>query len=120
MKFCWCTISVNDMEESLKFYQEIVGLKQNRRYPAGPDVEIAFLGEDETQVELISYGKGKVQMSEDISLGFIVESADQTMEFLKQKGIDIVGGPFKPNPHVQFFFIKDPNGVKIQFVEQIP
>ena len=26
MKFCWCTIMVKDMEESLKFYKEIVGL----------------------------------------------------------------------------------------------
>ncbi len=45
MKFCWCTITVKDMEESLKFYQEVVGLKLNRRFEAGPGVEIAFLGD---------------------------------------------------------------------------
>ncbi|MDD5601014.1 MAG: VOC family protein, partial [Actinomycetota bacterium] len=32
MKFCWTTIMVNDLEESLKFYQEIIGLPVNRRF----------------------------------------------------------------------------------------
>ena len=38
MKFCWCTIAVQNMEESLKFYQEIVELSISRRfimYPGG-------------------------------------------------------------------------------------
>lgn len=119
MKFCWCTISVNNMDESLKFYQEIVGLPLNRRYGAGPGVEIAFLGDGETQVELISYGKGNVQIGQDISLGFTVKSVDETIEFLKEKGIAVESGPMQPNPHVRFFFVLDPNGVRIQFVEQI-
>ena len=44
MKFCRCTITVNDLEESLKFYQEIVGLSLNRRFATGSGMEIAFLG----------------------------------------------------------------------------
>lgn len=120
MKFCWCTITVNNLDESQKFYQEIVGLKLNKRYTARPGTEIAFLGEGDTQVELITYGEGPVRMSEDISLGFIVDSVDQKIAFLKENGITILSGPFKPNPNIQFFYIKDPNGVKIQFVEQIP
>ncbi|MEG3070260.1 MAG: VOC family protein [Candidatus Syntrophopropionicum ammoniitolerans] len=44
MKFCWCTISVNNLEQSIRFYQQIVGLSLNRRFVAGPGVEIAFLG----------------------------------------------------------------------------
>ena len=54
MKFCWTTINVTSMEESLAFYQEIVGLPLMRRFPAGPGMEIAFLGDGETQVELIA------------------------------------------------------------------
>jgi len=26
MNFCWCTIMVDNMDDSLKFYQEVVGL----------------------------------------------------------------------------------------------
>lgn len=118
MKFCWCTISVNNMEESLKFYKEIVGLKENMRFQAGPGTEIIFLGEGETQIELIhNENNEQVNIGLDISLGFAVESIDEMMGFVKEKGIDIHSGPFQPNPHTKFFFVLDPNGLRIQFVE---
>ena len=111
---------VNNMEESLKFYQEIVGLEVNRRFKAGPGVEIAFLGDGETKVELICNETSKeVNMGQDISWGFEVDSVDEMMVFVKEKGIDIHSGPFQPNPHIKFFFVMDPNGLKIQFVENI-
>ncbi len=119
MKFCWCTVSVNNLDESVQFYQEITGLKLNRRYAAGNGAEIAFLGEGETEVELIAYGKGQVHIGEDISLGFVVKSVDEMMAFVQQKGIKIHSGPFQPNPHIKFFFVTDPNGLKIQFVEHM-
>ena len=118
MKFCWCTITVKDMEESLKFYQEVVGLKLNRRFEAGPGVEIAFLGDGETQIELICRGNNEtVNIGEDISLGFEVNSIEEMMKFVKEKDIDIHSGPFQPTPNANFFFVADPNGLKIQFVE---
>lgn len=119
MRFCWCTLAVKDMDESLEFYREIVGLPVNRRFSAGPDTEIAFLGEGETQIELICPGKCGIRTGGDISLGFQVESVDEMMEFVREKGIGIDSGPFQPNPHVRFFFALDPNGWKIQFVENL-
>jgi len=108
------------MEESLKFYTEIVGLEVNRRFNAGPEVEIAFLGDGETQVELIGSGVTKeMSIGEDISLGFKVSSVDETMAFVKEKGITIHSGPFQPNPHIKYFYVTDPNGLKIQFVESL-
>jgi len=119
MAFLWATVTVTNMEESLKFYQEIVGLPLNARFPAGPGVEIAFLGGDGTKVELICNEKNKdVDPGSDISLGFSVKSVDDKIAFLEDKGIQLDSGPFAPNPHTRFFFIRDPNGLKIQFVEQ--
>jgi lactoylglutathione lyase len=118
MKFCWITINVNNMEESLKFYQEIVGLSINKRFNAGPGSEIAFLGDGETQLELIFNDTNKqVILGKDVSLGFEVKSVDDKMAFVKGKGLKVNGGPFEPNPHVRFFFVLDPNGLRIQFVE---
>ncbi|HEY5556017.1 VOC family protein [Acetobacterium sp.] len=120
MKFSWVTVMVNHMEESLKFYTEIVGLEVNRRFNAGPEMEIAFLGDGETQVELIGGAVTKeVRIGEDISLGFQVSSVDETMEIIKQKGTAIHSGPFQPNPHIKYFYVTDPNGLKIQFVENL-
>jgi lactoylglutathione lyase len=120
VKFCWCTITVNVMEESIKFYQEIVGLSIDRRFREGENVDICFLGNGETKIELIHgpnhHAPGRV---EGISLGFEVESLDETIKFIKEKGLEVASGPFQPSPEVKFFFVKDPNGVNIQFAENL-
>jgi len=119
MKFCWCTLGVKDMEESVKFYRDIVGLPVNRRFPAGPGLEIAFLGEGETKVELICGEKYPALAAAGISLGFEVKSLDGTMQFIKEKGLEAASGPFQPNPHIKFFYVKDPDGHSVQFVENM-
>ena len=120
MSFCWCTINVNNMEDSLKFYQDIVGLSIDRKFMAGPKVEICFLGDGETKVELICDENKKVTQSvEGISLGFEVKSVDEMINFIKEKGLEVKGEIYQPNPHVKFFYVKDPNGFTIQFVENI-
>ena len=48
-----------------------------------------------------------------------MKSVDEMMNFVKEKGIVVESGPFQPNPHVKFFYIMDPNGLKIQFVENM-
>ena len=119
MKFCWTTINVSNMEESLAFYQEIVGLPLMRRFPAGPGMEIAFLGDGDSQVELIaSVSTAEVKIGADISLGFIVKSLDDMLDFVQKKSIAVYSGPHQPNPQTRFFYVLDPNGLKIQFVER--
>jgi lactoylglutathione lyase len=120
MKFCWCTLQVKNLDESLKFYQEIVKLPLNKRFSAGEGVEIAFLGEGNTQIELVCNSHtGPKGAGEGISLGFEVKSLDDMMNFVHEKGLKIHSGPFQPNPHTKFFFVLDPNGVEIQFVENM-
>lgn len=58
MEFCWITLNVNDLEESLKFYHELLGLNVFSRFKAGEDTEIAMLGEeDKPKIELIDNKK---------------------------------------------------------------
>jgi lactoylglutathione lyase len=111
------TISVKNLEESVGFYRDIVGLPVVRRYAAGPGTEIAFLGDGETQVELIDSGKPDVAVGQDISIGFATDSVEALAERLRAKGVADIGDVISPNPHVAFFFISDPNGVRVQFVE---
>ncbi|MCG8570411.1 MAG: VOC family protein [Spirochaetes bacterium] len=118
MKFCWTSLYVNNMEESLKFYQEIVGLKIDRKLQAGPTMDIVFLGDGETKIELIAdQSKNKVDLGKDILMGFTIDSVEEKLAFLKSKGINIHSGPFQPTPQTKFFFVEDPNGLKIQFVQ---
>jgi lactoylglutathione lyase len=51
-------------------------------------------------------------------LGFEVKSVDEKIQFVKEKGLAVTG-PIQPNPSIKFFFVKDPNGVSVQFVENM-
>lgn len=120
MKFCWVTINVKDLEKSLYFYQKIIGLNLNRRFKPDQDMEIVFLGSSETKLELIYNAKiSDIIMGKDISLGFEVDSIEQISKTLKKNNIPIHSGPFQPNPSIKFIYVLDPNGLRIQLVENL-
>ncbi|MBN1524545.1 MAG: VOC family protein [Spirochaetales bacterium] len=120
MKFCWTTINVSDMEKSLAFYRDIIGLTINRRMSPNSDMELAFLGDGDTQLELICNKKNTdISHGKDISLGFVVDSTEKFTAFLQSKEIALHSGPFQPNPNIRFVYALDPDGLKIQFVENI-
>jgi len=122
MKFCWVTLNVHDMEKSLEFYRDVVGLSVHRQFSPQPNDRIVFLGsrDGETEIELIRNEKdARIPFSQNISLGFNVESLESTMEILKRHDIPILSGPFQPNPSIRFFFVCDPNGLRVQFVQDL-
>jgi lactoylglutathione lyase len=119
MNFCWITIHVNDLEESLEFYTGLIGMKVFRKFKSGDDVEIAMLGEeDSTKIELIDDKNYDAKLqNKGFSIGFEVDSLNDAMKYVKNNGIEIKSGPISPNKSVSFFFIEDPNGIEIQIVE---
>lgn len=121
MKFLWTTVYVKNLEESIAFYTELLGLQVTKRFPAGPGMEIAFMGngtEGETLVELLADSNNNtVNFSEFISIGFSVDSVDTMLETVKSKNISVQSGPIE-TPGSKFFIIKDPNGLNVQFFEQ--
>lgn len=118
MRFCRSTLKVKNMDESLKFYVDIIGLTLENRFKPNPQMEIAFLGNGETKIELIHWKDSSIaNIGNDISWGFQVDSLDDSIEELLSKGIEICEGPYQPNPNTKFFYILDPNGLKIQVVE---
>lgn len=119
MKFCWSTLKVKNLDESIKFYKEILGLEVVNRFNAGP-MEIAFLGAGAAEIELVCDGEGRdTDVGSDISWGFEVESLDRMLAWVKENGVKVESGPVEPNPHIRFFMIKDPNGMNIQLAEKL-
>jgi lactoylglutathione lyase len=114
---CHVTISVKNMEESLRFWRDIMGLPIKSRFSGREGVEIAFLGDGETAIELAcDQNHPNISIGQDISVGFVVASIQETIEYLRQKGI-AAGEIIQPNQRVRFFFASDPNGMRVQFVE---
>ena len=119
MYFSHVTLSVKNLEESLLFYQDIVGLPVKRRFSPMPGLEIVFLGKGETEIELIAnQAHTDIDIGQDVSLGFAAGSLEETAKLMKEKGIDI-GEISSPGPQVKYFFVSDPNGVKIQFIKWV-
>ena len=121
MEFLWTTICVKKLEESIAFYSNLLGLQVVRRFPAGPGIEIAFMGngiDGETLVELLADSNhNEVSYSEFVSIGFAVDSVDVMLETVKRENITVYNGPFE-TPGAKYFIIKDPNGVNVQLFQQ--
>lgn len=120
MKYLWTTMYVTDMEKSVKFYQEVLGLELERRMQAGPDMELSFFKSQDTgtEVELICRKdfQGQAQ-GVALSLGFAVGGdLDAKRAELEEAGYN-PSQIISPNPATRFFFIKDPDGIDIQLVE---
>jgi len=119
MKFNHVTLAVADLEASLKFYQEIVGLEIQRRFAAGPGRDIVFLGSGDTQIELIGGANHDgAEVGKSISMGFAAASLEETIALLREKGYETDANIVSPQPSVRFFFAKDPDGYNIQFITE--
>lgn len=119
MKYGFVTVSVKNIEESAKFYKDILGLKETTRFSPQSGIDIMFLkDEDGNAVELITHpGEGESNINGNVSIGFIVNSLDETMAMLKEKQVPVARGPMGVPGGARFIFINDPNGVGIEFIE---
>ena len=118
MKVLHTTIFVKDIDVSAKFYEEVLGLTIVRDMREG-DHKIVFLN-DQTQdfcVELAQGASGMSFVGKGVSIGVACDDLDAERERLAALGIE-AGPVISPNPHVKFFFVSDPNGFQVQFVEE--
>jgi lactoylglutathione lyase len=114
MKIKYTTLIVKDMEESIKFYTEVMGFEIDSQYDLGPVGNITLLkGEGETMVEII---ENPVDEPGIFSIGMDVEDLDTTIKELKSKGAKITMEPMAITVGT-LAFIEDPNGVRIALIQ---
>ena len=89
----YTTITVKDLDESLDFYINIIGLQKVNKFSPESGVTISFLRDDESN--LIELLEDKNLSEEDfkesrVSIGFGVDNLDETLERLKRAGIETI------------------------------
>ena len=120
MTFVWTTLRVSDLDRSLAFYHELLGLPIQERF-GPPGHEIAMLGpENGTHLELLTSPDPLPEVpAPGLSLGFRPENIAALLASLQKAGVPIPP-PMSPNPSLKFYFLHDPDGYTVQLVEEVP
>lgn len=116
MKLSYITIMVRNLSDSLKFYKELVGLKELRKIEL-PHGNIVFLAnnEGETMLELVEIPDSeKVQIN-----GMVISfSAKDELETVHDKALALGYNPsniIEHAPKPKYFTVKDPDEMTIEF-----
>lgn len=111
------TIYTADLEASVGFYQNAVGLTiQSDRRPAAPMVFLAN-GAGETCIELIGVPAERAYSGSGLAIGFYTDNVEAEHARLSEMGLNPTDF-ICPGPDVKFFFVKDPSGVSIQLIRE--
>ena len=125
MRFLHTMIRVNNLDDSLRFYCDVLGMEliRQRDYPSGK-FTLAFVGfGDEAQNTVIelTYNWETHQYDLGNAFGHLALGVDdiyKTCDDLRRKGAKIVREP-GPMKHggTEIAFIEDPNGYKIELID---
>jgi lactoylglutathione lyase len=112
---------VNDLERTVQFYRDVLGLTEVRRHKSPRGSELVFLktpGSEEL-IELCCYpASGPVQVQPDLThLAFEVESLDGFGRHLARLGLKYSDGPHRDAAGGGIAFIDAPEGYEIELIQ---
>lgn len=114
IRVLYSTLIVKDLEESVKFYRDVLGFKEGYhvKTPDGSAITI-MQSENGASVELIESKSYDVGL---YSIGTDVDDLDEAIRVLEEKGYKTTG-PVIPTSVGRMTFVLDPNGVRICLIE---
>ena len=121
-------LRVGDLERSVTFYTEVLGMKLLRRTDRPEQkYSLAFVGyddEERTAVLELTYNTGVERYDLGTAFGHIaiaVPDAVRACDEVRKRGGRVTreAGPVKGGSTV-IAFVEDPDGYKIEFIERLP
>jgi lactoylglutathione lyase len=113
---------VNDLERTVRFYKDVLGLEEIRRHKSPRGSELVFLKapESEELIEITYFpGSGPVQVQADLThLAFEVDSLDSFGQHLATLGLKFSDGPTASSSGSVFAFIDAPEGYEIELIQE--
>jgi lactoylglutathione lyase len=113
---------VNDLDRTVKFYQDVLGLKEIRRHKSPRGSELVFMKapESEELVELCSFPQsGPVEVQPDLThLAFEVDSLEEFGRHLSALGYQYSDGPHLRENGSGFAFVDAPEGYEIEIMQR--
>ncbi|WP_294705559.1 VOC family protein [uncultured Fusobacterium sp.] len=116
-KFNHFNFNVLDLDKSIKFYEEALGLKEVRRKEAADgSYKLVYLGDEEGHFSLeLTWLKDREEKydlgDEEFHLALTTENYEEAYKKHKEMGVIIY-----ENPAMGIYFIGDPDGYWIEIV----
>ncbi|MFQ5508728.1 MAG: VOC family protein [Leptospirillia bacterium] len=112
---------VSDMEATVRFYTDVLGLSVSARHTSPRGSKLVFLsvpGSAE-EIELCSFPEsGNVHVPEDlVHLAFEVDDMEATVRHLGELGVPVTDGPTVSSSG-SFCFIDAPEGYEIELIQR--
>lgn len=122
MKVKYTNIAVENLDESIKFYTDVLGFEENRLFNPEEGLTIAFLkGDGDSMLELTKgienldpKMKGKTGL---FMVGLEVSDMDKAAREIQDKGVKFTRGPIETANGTKIAFLKDPQGVQIELIQ---
>ena len=113
---------VNDLERTVRFYQDALGLTLTRRHTSPRGAQLAFLAvpNSEEEIEICQLANSpSVQVQPDlVHLAFEVEDLNAFAEELKKKGFALCDGPTATSSGSVIAFIDAPEGYEVELIQR--
>ena len=112
---------VHDLEKTVSFYRDVLGLDEIRRQTSGRGSQLVFLkapGSDE-EIEICKFDEsGPVVVGPDLThLAFEVNDLDKFAKEAAAKGYPLSDGPH-PSGSGKIAFVDAPEGYEIELIER--
>ncbi len=111
-------IQVRDLDRSLKFYTDVLGLRLRRRVRLNDTTELAFLPLGDSEIELICKSTEYTFAKEGIvhHLTFRVDDVAAALEHLRKNGVQLIHEQplFLENLGTRVAFFWGPDGEKLE------
>lgn len=112
---------VNDLEKTVSFYRDVLGLEEVRRHKSPRGSELVFLKapESDETIEICYFpSAGSVQVQPDLThVAFQVDSLADFEKHLAAKGLKYSDGPVMRENGGGFAFIDAPEGYEIELIQ---
>ncbi len=114
---------VNDIERSVRFYQDALGLAVSRRHTSPRGAQLVFLAtpDSDEEIELCQMPAGAppVQVQPDLThLAFEVDDLAAFAAELKAKGYELSDGPTTTGSGSLIAFIDAPEGYEVELIQR--
>ena len=119
MRLAHTMIRIKDVDETLAFYRDFIGLRELKRKEIGDEATLIFLSDaDENYILELTHNRGK----DDYTLGdqfghlaFAVNDLDNVITEVEKRGWWYRRS--RPELSSKYIFVKDPNGYDVELIQ---